>query len=120
MTCNGGDKYNSWYDIKHFKGGKEEEQFSIPEVKESMAIIDQKVQEEVTFWKESGLKDSDEEIYKRIFIGGFSQGCAMSLCYGLNSNKLLGGVVGFSGHMFESFEMKNKSNNSFIQLKFQC
>jgi hypothetical protein len=31
----------------------------------------------------------------------------MSLCYGLSSRPL-GGIVGFSGDLFESFDMRNK------------
>lgn len=53
------------------------------------------------------MKGSDEEICKRIFIGGFSQGCAMSLCYGLTADRLIGGVIGFSGHLFEGIHFKN-------------
>jgi predicted esterase len=64
--------------------GKEEERFAFEEVRESLGIIDQHVVEEIRFWKEKGVKGSDEEICQRIFIGGFSQGCAMSLCYGLS------------------------------------
>lgn len=33
----------------------------------------------------------------------------MSLCYGLNAKRVIGGVVGYSGHFFESFPLKNKS-----------
>jgi len=70
------------------------------EVKDSLAIIDAKVKAEVEYWKERGIKDSEEQILKRIFIGGFSQGCAMSLTYGLTSDRKLGGVIAFSGHLF--------------------
>jgi phospholipase/carboxylesterase len=48
-------------------------------------------------------------LFKRVFIGGFSQGCAISLAYGLTSPDILAGILGFSGHMFKSFELKNKS-----------
>lgn len=41
-------------------------------------------------------------------MGGFSQGCAVSLLYGLSSDKLLGGAVGWSGHLFQSFDLKNQ------------
>lgn len=79
-------------------------------MKESLSIIDKHVDGEISYWKERGIKDTEEKIRKRIFVGGFSQGAAMSLCYALNSEKLLGGVIGFSGHLFESFPLKNKSN----------
>jgi predicted esterase len=41
-------------------------------------------------------------------VGGFSQGCAMSLLYALTSENLLGGIIGYSGHVFRSFDLKNK------------
>jgi predicted esterase len=47
-------------------------------------------------------------------VGGFSQGCAMSLCYGLNAKRVIGGVIGFSGHFFETFAHKNKCKFDFI------
>jgi predicted esterase len=68
-----------------------------------LGIIDQHVSDEIKYWKETGIKEDDASICKRIFIGGFSQGCAVSLCYALSSQRLLAGVVGFSGHLLESF-----------------
>ena len=32
----------------------------------------------------------------------------MSLCYGLNADRLIGGIIGYSGHLFEIFPMKNR------------
>lgn len=71
-----------------------------------MAILEQEVTKEIEFWRSRGVNGSDEEICKRIFIGGFSQGCAMSLAYAL-TGRLLGGVIGCSGHLFEGLEFKN-------------
>lgn len=101
VTINGGAKCNSWYDIRSLGAtGSDEDRFSLQEVNDSLAIIDNKVKAEIAYWKENGIKDSDEQICKRIFIGGFSQGCAMSLTYGLTSDRKLGGVIAFSGHLF--------------------
>ena len=58
------------------------------------------MEEEVEFWKQRGVKD---DIYKRIFVGGFSQGCAISLLYGLTCKHPIGGVIGLSGYLFQSF-----------------
>ena len=41
-------------------------------------------------------------------MGGFSQGCAVSLGYALTGPRQVSGVVGFSGMLFESFDLKNK------------
>lgn len=38
----------------------------------------------------------------------------MSLLYGLTSALPLGGVVGLSGNLFASFELKNKCSPSII------
>ncbi len=46
-------------------------------------------------------------------MGGFSQGCAMSLLYALMCENLLGGIIGYSGHVFRSFELKNKGMFSY-------
>lgn len=37
----------------------------------------------------------------------------MSLCYGLSSHIPLAGIIGFSGDLFESFNMKNKGKFTF-------
>ena len=51
----------------------------------------------------------DGDVYKRIFVGGFSQGCAISVFYGLTAKIQLGGIIGFSGYLFnfEGFELSN-------------
>ena len=41
----------------------------------------------------------------------------MSLTYALTSKRLLGGVVGFSGHLFDSFPLVNKGTSLAIQEK---
>lgn len=78
------------------------------EIRDSLGTIDKYVKEEIDFWKETGIKGNDEDICKRIFVGGFSQGCAMSLVYALSGDRILGGVIGYSGHLIESFPLKNK------------
>ena len=70
--------------------------------------MDKYVAEEIDYWKESGIKESEENILKRIFVGGFSQGCAISLGYALTAPRQVAGALAFSGLLFESFEMRNK------------
>lgn len=88
--------------------------YNLQEIDESLATIQKNVDKEVNYWKEQGVKDSDEQILKRIFVGGFSQGCCIGLLYGLTSPKLLGGVIGLSGNLFASFELKNKCSSNII------
>ena len=39
--------------------------------------------------------------YSRVFLGGFSGGCAMSLHVGLSLPQKLGGIIGYAGYLFE-------------------
>lgn len=48
----------------------------------------------------SNLKVTDP--YKHIFVGGFSQGCAVSLFAALQMDKEIGGVCGCSGYLNEN------------------
>ena len=61
------------------------------------------MEEEANFWKD----DAKINPYERIFVGGFSQGCAISLLYVLSSEKVLGGGIGWSGYLFKSFQLRN-------------
>lgn len=108
VTINYGSTCTSWYDILDLSPhANASNRFDLAEVRDSLAIIDREVASEIAFWRERGVGGSDDEISRRVFIGGFSQGCAMSLGYGLTSARLLGGVVGFSGHLFEGLEFRN-------------
>jgi phospholipase/carboxylesterase len=42
--------------------------------------------------------------YKRIFIGGFSQGCCMALNSAILASNMIGGVIGLSGAVFHSLQ----------------
>lgn len=112
VTINYGSISTSWYDILDLSPlANATDRFNLLEVRESLAIIDKEVSSEIAFWRNQGVSGSDEELSKRIFIGGFSQGCAMSMCYGLTSARLLGGVIGYSGHLFEGMEFPNLSRH---------
>ena len=39
--------------------------------------------------------------YSKVFLGGFSQGCAMSLYVGLSLPQKLGGIIAYAGYHFE-------------------
>lgn len=62
------------------------------------------MEEEADFWRSQKIEG---DVYKRIFVGGFSQGCAISLLWGLSNKIQVGGVIGFSGYLFQSFEIRN-------------
>ena len=103
VTINGGAPCTSWYDITSldFKG-VEKERYSLPQLNESLQILSQHVKEEAEQWK-----DCQEDKYKRVFVGGFSQGCAVALTYALSAERVLGGGIGLSGHLFGAVPFLN-------------
>ena len=86
---------NSWFDVKTFDGigsmSKEEVRklMSQEEIRDSVRIVTEIIKEEV-----AALNGAHE----KVFIGGLSQGCVISLAtFLLYSEGQLGGVVGLSG-----------------------
>lgn len=47
-------------------------------------------------------------------MGGFSQGCAISLYYGLQCPKPIAGIIGFSGYLFESTRLDNLNKSAVL------
>ncbi|KAL4512888.1 hypothetical protein ABPG72_017573 [Tetrahymena utriculariae] len=99
VTVNGGYVCNSWYDIKSLDKNtmKEEDLYSVSEVKDSYEIIQKTIDEEIQILGNS----------KKIFIGGFSQGCSMSIYTGITYPSVLGGIIGLSGYFFKFIEINN-------------
>lgn len=86
---------SSWYDIDPaLYSGKRD--LSVLSVLESsrylMTLID----------REAALLGGD---YERIFLGGFSEGCAMALWLFMKCRLNFGGLIGFSGYMFGFTDM---------------
>jgi len=93
VTINGGAKMTSWYDIKTLAPKDEEFEKSIgaEEIEKNSERITNVILEEMKL-----LGDDS----KRIAIGGFSQGCGMALNVGLQFDKPLGAIIGWSGYLF--------------------
>ena len=96
VTINQGMMCNSWYDIRSFD--RSEDSIDFKEVQANSEYIQSIIQEEV---------DSHNGDPSKVFVGGFSQGCAMALHNGINySNMLKGkgtnlaGIVALSGYLF--------------------
>ena len=88
VTLNNDQEMRSWFNIKNFKS---EEDISKEEfLNNSNRIIN-------IINREAENLNGD---YKRIFIGGFSQGACIALNIGLNFEKELGGIIVFSGILF--------------------
>ena len=91
---------NSWFDIKGFT---KEEDINLNDIKKNSESFYKLIEEEA--------KQYNNE-YKKIFLGGFSQGACLSLNIGLNFEKNIGGLIIFSGILFQSLtkNVKNKEN----------
>jgi predicted esterase len=89
VTCNGGYRMPAWYDIYNLGPNRD--------------LINDKQDEK-------GILESSEKIlelvdaeaakvgYKNVFIGGFSQGAAMSMFTAMRCQHELGGVIAASGY----------------------
>ena len=81
VTLNGGMRMNSWYDIYSLRGDHIKslddlyEKYSREELLQSVAIVTKRLDQEVDLLKGDSTK---------VFIGGFSQGCALAVATMIN------------------------------------
>lgn len=90
VTINMGMVCNSWYDILTLDRSESSLNWEDVEINSKMvqAIIDEEV---AAFGGDPS----------KVFIGGFSQGCAMAIHNGLvYQGGMLGGIIGMSGYLF--------------------
>jgi phospholipase/carboxylesterase len=86
VTINGGYAMPAWYDILGADIARREDEQGLRQSRLAIeAVIDNE--------KSRGMPAH------RIVVGGFSQGCAMSLMVGLRHAERLGGVLGMSGYL---------------------
>ena len=86
VTINGGMSMPAWYDILGVDLVRREDEKSL---RESAADLQALIAREVA----RGIPAS------RIVLGGFSQGCAMTLLAGLRAPQRLAGLLGMSGYL---------------------
>ncbi len=86
VTINGGYAMPAWYDILGADIARREDEQGL---RQSRTAIEAVIEHE----KSRGMPA------RRIIVGGFSQGCAMSLMVGLRHAERLGGVLGMSGYL---------------------
>ena len=86
VAINGGMAMPAWYDILGVDLVRREDE---PGLRESAAALQALVEREVA----KGVPAS------RIVLGGFSQGCAMTLLAGLRAPQRLAGLLGLSGYL---------------------
>jgi len=102
VSINFGMTTTSWYDIKSIS--IDESTFTKTHGLEEIKTNTKRV---VTVL-ENEIKELNGDS-KKVFIGGFSQGCCLALYAGLSFNQTLGGIVGLSGYFFPITEI-NKAN----------
>jgi phospholipase/carboxylesterase len=86
VTINGGYMMRAWYDIVHTDLGRQEDEKGL---RASQAQVEALIARE----KSRGIPAS------RIILGGFSQGCAMTLQAGLRHPEKLAGLLCLSGYV---------------------
>lgn len=86
VTLNGGYRMPAWYDLYGADLLRREDEAGL---RESQAAIEALIARE----RARGIPAA------RIVLGGFSQGCAMTLQVGLRYPERLGGLIGLSGYL---------------------
>ena len=86
VTINGGMVMRAWYDILGTDLAKREDEAGL---RASQALVDALIARE----RSRGIPAA------RIVLGGFSQGCAMTLMTGLRHGERLAGLLGMSGYL---------------------
>lgn len=98
---------NAWFDVYEFNL-LEKGKINFKHVEESSAKVLKIIHDEAKLLKNR---------YSRIFIGGFSQGCALSIYTAFKLPQTLGGVIGVSGFLLPEIninEYKSRSDIKFI------
>ena len=86
VTINGGQPMRAWYDILNMDLARREDEAGL---RASFASVHQLIDSEIA----RGVPAN------RIVLGGFSQGCAITLGAGLRCRERLAGLVALSGYM---------------------
>jgi len=89
VTVNNGYRMRAWYDIFQFGAEARSPREDEPGLRESFAAVHALIDREIA----RGVPAN------RIVLGGFSQGCAVTLGAGLRYPERLAGLVGMSGYL---------------------
>lgn len=111
VTCNGGARMTSWFDIDDIPVGLEEKQPPI-----GMDETVERVHKMLADIEAEGIPAN------RIVLGGFSQGGTTSLLSGLTYPRRLAGIVSVSGWAAYRDELPNKVSdaNKDVPFLFTC
>ncbi|AMO22020.1 alpha/beta hydrolase [Ramlibacter solisilvae] len=86
VTINGGFRMRAWYDVLGPDLRQRQDETGL---RRSLAQVEEIIEREKARGTPAG----------RIVLGGFSQGCALSLLTGLRHRERLAGIVGLSGYL---------------------
>jgi phospholipase/carboxylesterase len=99
ITINGGVGMRAWYDFLAPDLSTMEDVAGMEATQKDLSLLIDEVME-------SGIPSS------RVVLGGFSQGCAMSLLFGTQYERKLAGLVGLSGYLPLAQELSKKKNQA--------
>lgn len=88
ITIYEGDMERAWYDY-YTDNVHTEEEINITHLEESRQVIHKLIDKQVKYHGNS----------KKVFVGGYSQGCCQALDAGLTYAYELGGIIGIKGHI---------------------
>lgn len=108
VTCFNNQTVNSWFNIKKFP--IEENNYEMMDIIKNTLWIKKIINQEIK------LLNND---YKKILLGGFSQGAMMALFISFHLDNILGGIIALSGALIpeslEDVKLTEKENmNIFI------
>jgi len=95
ISCYNGKIYTAWFDYLSENIFTEEE-INSTHLFSSCDKIHKLIDKEVLYHNDP----------KKVFIGGYSQGCGMALTAGLTYSKKLGGIIGFKGIIHKETYLK--------------
>jgi len=107
ITVHDGAEQYAWYDYKTDFEGRQEDELDRQSLRETQSHIFSILDREIA------LLNGDAS---RVFLGGASQGCCTALHCALTYPRLLGGFVGFVGHLLSSSPVPAKKRNLPIYL----
>jgi phospholipase/carboxylesterase len=105
VSINMGMAMNSWFDILSLDWTPES--YNFKNVETNAKMVNNVIDEEIA--KLGGRSE-------QVFVGGFSQGCAMALHTGLTYPKTLGGIIGLSGFKFQQTKASTANQNTPVFL----
>jgi phospholipase/carboxylesterase len=102
VTINNGYRMRAWYDILGFEEDAPQDE---PGLRRSLQLVEALLRRE----KERGMPAH------RIVLGGFSQGCAMSLLAGVRHAERLAGIFGLSGYLPLAAQTEAERSSASLQ-----